>query len=112
MRGALLGRADGPQPLGIEARQQPGGWSGEVPGGASLGQQTGGKPGRAIRAAFPLLDTEPQELTCALRARQPHDCTNAPAGGLRGHQEDAVPRRLRLGAQALACLDAQALGAL
>src|SRR5207237_1871030 len=41
MRGDLLGRADGHRPLGIEARQQPGGWPVEVPGGASLGQQTG-----------------------------------------------------------------------
>jgi len=112
MRGDLLGRADGHRPLGSAARQQPGGWPVEGPGGASLGQQTGGKQGRAILAAVPLLDTEHHALTFALRELQPHDCTDAQACGLRGHQEDAGPRMLRRGDQALECLDAQDLGEL
>ena len=110
LRGDLLGRADGHRPLGIEARQHPGGWPVEVPGGASLSQQTGGKPGRAILAAFPLLDTEHHALTCAIRELQPHDFTNAQVCGIRGHQEDAVLRMLRRCEQALEFLDAQDLG--
>jgi hypothetical protein len=51
--------------------------------------------GIAILAAFSLLDTEQPALTFDIGALQPHDCTDAQARGVRGHQEDAVPGILR-----------------
>jgi hypothetical protein len=112
LRVDLLRRTDGHRLLGIASRQQPGGWPVEAPVGAQLGQQTGGEQGRAIRAAFPLLDAEQHALTFNIRALQPHDFTDAQARGIRGHQEDTVPGILRLGEQALEFLDAQDLGEL
>ena len=97
MIGELLGRAAGHRLLGIEPRTQPGGWPVAAPGGAQRAQQTGGEPRLAILAAFALLDAEQHALTVAIRELQPHDLTDAQAGGIRGHQEDAVPGILRLG---------------
>jgi hypothetical protein len=108
----LLGRAAGHRLLGIEPRKQPGGWPVEAPVGAQLAQQTGGEQRIAILAAFPLLDAEQQALTFDIRELQPHDLTDAQAGGIRGHQEDAVPGILRLCEQALKFLNAQNLGEL
>jgi hypothetical protein len=108
----LLRRADGPRLLGSESRQQPRGWPVEAPGGAQLGQQPGGEQRRAILAAFPLLDAEQPALTFHIRELQPHDFTDAQAGGIRGHQEDTVPGILRRCEQALEFLDAQELGEL
>ena len=50
--------------------------------------------------AFPLLDAEQHALTFDIRELQPHDLTDAQAGGIRGHQEDTVPGILRLCEQA------------
>jgi hypothetical protein len=77
MIGELLGRADGHRPLGSASRQQP--WSRPValPVGAERGEQAGGEQGRAILAAFALLDAEQPALTVASRALQPDDFTDA-----------------------------------
>jgi len=112
MRGDLLGRADGHRPMGIASRKQPWSWPVELPVGAQLGQQAGGEQGRAILAAFPLLDAEQPALTFDIRALQPDDFTDAQASGIRGHQEDAVPGILRMREQALEFLDAEDLGEL
>jgi hypothetical protein len=112
MIGDLLGCADGHRHLGIAARQQPRAWPVALPGGAQLGEQTGGEQRRAILAAFPWLDTEQHAPTFAIREPQPDDCTDTQACGVRGHQEDAVPRILRLREQALEFFNAEDLGEL
>jgi hypothetical protein len=106
-RGALLRRAEGQRPVGIEARQQPRGWPLEVPGGTPCGQQAGGEPRRALLAPCARLDADPPPITCDSREREPDDGADAQASGLGGHQEDTVPGRLRTRAQALECRDAQ-----
>ena len=70
--------------------------------------QAGGEERRALLASFARLDAEQQARTGDIRALEPDDFTDAPARGIRGHQEDAVPGILRRHQQALAFLDAQA----
>lgn len=112
MRGDFLGCADGHRRVRIESREQPRGWPGALPVGAQFGQQTGREEGGAILPPFALFDAEQQAITCDIRAPQPDDFTDTQARGIRGHQEDAVPRIPRRHAQALQFLDAQDVGEL
>jgi hypothetical protein len=107
MIGDLWGRADGHRHVRIETRQQPRGWPVAWPVGAQCGQQTGREQGGAILPPCALFDAEPPAITCDIREPQPDDFANAQASGIRGHQEDAVPRMLRMREQALECRDAQ-----
>jgi len=110
MIGDCLGRAEGHRDVGIKARQQPRAGPVALPVGAQLGQQTGRESSGAILPPFALFDAPQQAITCAIRAPQPDDFADAQARGIRGHQEDAVPRIPRRRQQALAFLDAQDVG--
>ena len=112
MRVDLLGRADGHRRVRIASRQQPRGWPVACPVGAQCGQQTGREQGVAILPPFALFDAEQQAITFDIREPQPDDFTDPQARGIRGHQEDTVPRIPRRRQQALECLEAQDLGEL
>ena len=103
----LLGRADGHWRVRIESRKHPRGWPVAFPVGAQFGQKTGREQGVAILPPFALFDAEQPAITFDIREPQPDDFADAQASGIRGHQEDAVPRILRLREQALEFLDAQ-----
>ncbi len=112
MRGDCLGCADGHRRVRIASREQPRGWPVAFPVGAQCGQQTDREEGGAILPPFALFDAEQPAIPFDSREPPPDDFTDPQARGIRGHQEDAVPRIPRMREQALEFLDAQDLGEL